>query len=133
MARFPVTNEQYNLYAKAKGIKHPVDGWEKKKDHPVVYVGWNDAMAYCKWLNDLLKGELPSGLVLRLPTEAEWEKAARGEKGNEWPWGNEFDKNKCNSQRGRQRWHNIRRFIFAAWRLALWLRRHGRQCVGMDA
>ena len=100
VARFPVTNEQYNLYAKAKGIKHPINGWEKKKDHPVYYLGWNDAMAYCKWLNNLFKSELPLGLVLRLPTEAEWEKAARGEKGNEWPWGNEFDKNKCNSSEG---------------------------------
>ncbi|MCJ7432994.1 MAG: SUMF1/EgtB/PvdO family nonheme iron enzyme [Anaerolineales bacterium] len=100
MARFPVTNEQYSLYAKAKGIKHPVDDWEKKKDRPAYYLEWENAMAYCKWLNDLLKGELPSGLVLRLPTEAEWEKAARGEKGNEYPWGNEFDKNKCNSEEG---------------------------------
>jgi len=100
MARFPITNEQYNLYAKAKRIKHPVDDWEKKKDHPVVYVNWDDVSAYSQWLNNLLKNELPSGLVLRLPTEAEWEKAARGKKGNEYPWGNEFDKNKCNSSAG---------------------------------
>jgi len=100
MARFPVTNELYNAYVKSKGIKHPVDGWGKKKDHPVTYVNWTDAMTYCQWLNDLLKGELPEGLTLRLPTEAEWEKAARGTDGNEYPWGNEFDKNKCNSTEG---------------------------------
>lgn len=100
MARFPVTNELYNAYVKDRGIKHPVDGWEQKEDHPVVRVSWNDAMIYCQWLNDLFKGELTSGLVLRLPTEAEWEKASRGVDGREYSWGNTFDKNKCNSSEG---------------------------------
>jgi formylglycine-generating enzyme required for sulfatase activity len=100
MARFPVTNELYNAYVKAKGIKHPVDGWGKEKAHPVVNISWKDARAYCRWLNDLLKSELPSGLVFRLPTEAEWEKAARGTDGREYPWGNQFDKNKCNTSEG---------------------------------
>ncbi|MFH0878401.1 MAG: SUMF1/EgtB/PvdO family nonheme iron enzyme [Lentisphaerota bacterium] len=98
IARFPVTNEHYAAYV-GKG-KHPVSDWQKKKDHPVINVSWQDAMAYCKWLNNLLKGRLPQGLILRLPTEAEWEKAARGTDGSEWPWGNEFDKNKCNSDEG---------------------------------
>jgi formylglycine-generating enzyme required for sulfatase activity len=100
MARFPVTNAQYGMYAKAKGIIHPVRGWEKKGDHPVVNVSWNDAMAYCQWLNDLQRNELPSGVVLRLPSEAEWEKAARGTDGLTYPWGNTFDKNKCNVDEG---------------------------------
>ncbi len=102
MARYPITNELYNAYAKSKGIKHPVDGWEKKKDHPVVYVLWNDALEYCGWLNDQISNsELKNlNLVLRLPTEAEWEKAARGTDGLEYPWGNQFDKNKCNSKEG---------------------------------
>ena len=100
MARFPVTNEQYSIYAKAKGIKHPGSDWENKKDHPVTRISWKGAMSYCRWLNSLLKTELPSGLVLRLPTEAEWEKAARGLDGKEYPLGNAFDKNKCNSIEG---------------------------------
>lgn len=95
MARFPVTNEQYAAFI-GKG-KHPVGDWQEKQDHPVVRVSWKDAMAYCNWLTDLLAGHLPQDLVLRLPTEAEWEKAARGVDGREWPWGNEFDKDKCNS------------------------------------
>ncbi|MFH0878188.1 MAG: SUMF1/EgtB/PvdO family nonheme iron enzyme [Lentisphaerota bacterium] len=95
MTRLPVTNEQYAAFV-GKG-KHPVSDWQEKKDHPVWFVSWHDAMAYCQWLNDLLKGILPNGLILRLPTEAEWEKAARGTDGRQWPWGDEFDENKCNS------------------------------------
>jgi formylglycine-generating enzyme required for sulfatase activity len=95
-ARYPVTNMQYDVYVKTKGIAHPVFDWHSKKDHPVTMVSWNEVIEYCKWLNTLLKAELPSGKVLRLPTEAEWEKAARGVDGREYPWGNTFDKNKCN-------------------------------------
>lgn len=99
MARFPATNEQYNLYVNASGIQHPLEDWMRKKDHPVLLT-WVEAMAYCKWLNNLLKSELPSKLVVRLPTEAEWEKAARGTDGRKYPWGNEFDENHCNIEDG---------------------------------
>jgi len=102
MALYPITNELYNAYIKSSGGKHPVAGWERKKDHPVVNVSWNDAMAYCQWSNNLLKAELPVGWNLRLPTEAEWEKAARGTDGYEYPWGDQFNKNKCNTYEGRK-------------------------------
>jgi formylglycine-generating enzyme required for sulfatase activity len=98
MARFLVTNEQYNAYMKSKRSKHPVSGWEKKKDHPITCVYFPGA--YCQWLGNLFRAELPAGLVLRLPTEAEWEKAARGTDGLEYPWGNKFDQNKCNTGKG---------------------------------
>ena len=93
MARYPVTNAQYNQFTKK-------DFDKGKENHPVVGVSWQDAMAYCERLNSLLKSELPSDLILRLPTEAEWEKAARGTDGWEYPWGNTFDKNKCNTSEG---------------------------------
>ncbi|MBN8658291.1 MAG: SUMF1/EgtB/PvdO family nonheme iron enzyme [Anaerolineae bacterium] len=97
IARYPITNELYNHFLKTKGMKHPVIDWEKKKDHPVFSVRWNEAVTYCKWLNSLLQVEIPHGLILRLPTEAEWEKAARGIDGREYPWGNTFSDKKCNS------------------------------------
>jgi len=93
MARYPITNVQYTQFKKK-------DFDKGQENHPVVRVNWNDAMAYCQWLNGLIKAELPSGLTLRLPTEAEWEKAARGTDGYEYPWGNTFDKNKCNTIEG---------------------------------
>lgn len=125
MAKFILTNRQFSEFIKdtkyvttaekeggwhpkqgkfIKGVdwKHPTDNkdkWDDKEDHPVVQVSWDDAMAYCQWFNQTFKSDL-GDLLLRLPTEAEWEKAARGAYGNEWPWGNEFDKSKCNSSEG---------------------------------
>lgn len=98
IARNLVTNQQYSESLGKK--KHPVVDWLKKKSHPVVDVSWDDAVDYCKWFNESCKSEL-GDLVLRLTTEAEWEKAARGAYGNEWPWGNEFEAGKCNSAEGR--------------------------------
>jgi len=93
MGRFPVTNMQYNQFKKK-------DFGERKENHPVVNVSWGDAMDYCKWLNQMMKLELPSGSILRLPTESEWEKSARGTDWRAYPWGNAFDKNKSNAHEG---------------------------------
>lgn len=100
---FPITNEIYNYYVKANGIEHPVSNWEIKKRHPVVQISWNDAVAYCRWLDATINRNFPTGWTFRLPTEAEWEKAARGGDGRIFPWGNEFDKNKCNTEEGGRR------------------------------
>ncbi len=100
MARYPVTNEQFAKFVRAAAYKFDLySNWKKKADHPVAGVAWHDATAFFKWLNEQLRSDLGK-LVLRLPTEAEWEKAARGTDGRIYPWGNEFDKNKCNSGEG---------------------------------
>jgi formylglycine-generating enzyme required for sulfatase activity len=66
--------------------------------HPVVQVCWHDARAYCDWLNQQHIHELPEDCQFRLPSEAEWEKAARGPKGRVYPWGDDFDADLCNSR-----------------------------------
>jgi formylglycine-generating enzyme required for sulfatase activity len=94
--RTPVTNEEYQRFVQATGHSKPGhwrgDQIPKGKElHPVVYVNWQDAQAYCQWRSK------QASAAIRLPTEAEWEKAARGADGRRYPWGDEFDAKKCNS------------------------------------
>jgi formylglycine-generating enzyme required for sulfatase activity len=95
IGKYEVTFEQYDKYCEETGREKPDDsGWGRGK-RPVIKVSWEDATAYCEWLKK------KTGLNFRLPTEAHWEKAARGTDGRVYPWGNEFDKNKCNSEESR--------------------------------
>lgn len=70
------------------------------ENYPVVSVNFHDARAYCEWLNMQAFTELPDGYHFRLPGEAEWEKAARGPNGRQWPWGDRFEPLFCNSEEG---------------------------------
>lgn len=106
---YPVTNGQFARFIKEGGYALKSDLWTKEglkfikkekitqprlwddkklnqPDYPVVGVSWYEANAYAKWAGK------------RLPTEFEWERAARGTDGLIYPWGNEFDKEKCNTK-----------------------------------
>ena len=90
ISRFPITNEQFGEYAVSSGQPgFLIKDWRKKLNEPVVNISWHDAVAYTRWVNKVFSKEISKDLVFRLPTEAEWERASRGDVGREWPWGNE--------------------------------------------
>ena len=96
IGKYPITNQEYKAFTDATGYQTPVhwvDGKipEGKENHPVVNVNYYDAQAYCKWLSKI------TGETYRLPTEEEWEKAARGADGRRYPWGNEWNSNLANT------------------------------------
>lgn len=121
IGKVPVTNAQFEAFVKAtrhrtQAEQSGYDGWvltgttwgqvkgtdwrhprgpetgiAQKADHPVVQVSWDDAVAFCRWLRET------TGQAFRLPSEAEWEKAARGTQARIYPWGGEPpDANRCN-------------------------------------
>ena len=96
--KYEVTNLQYKSFIDAthrKSPKHFVNRTYPpgKADHPVVYVTWYDARDYCQWANK------------RLPTDIEWEKAARTDDGRTYPWGNDFHLHYANTP---QRWAELK-------------------------
>jgi formylglycine-generating enzyme required for sulfatase activity len=101
IGKYPVTNAQYRRFVETTKREWPSGRWQRseKANCPVVVVSWHDALAYCGWLTGVWReqGKIAAGEIVRLPTEAEWEKAARGTDGRIYPWGNEWDETKCNT------------------------------------
>ena len=113
ISRYPVTNAQYAAFTGDGGYTETWrdcwtdEGWKWKAErdspydaidpdfllanHPRVNVNFFEAAAFCRWLSQKL------GREVRLPSEAEWEKAARGQDGRIYPWGDDFDAAKCNT------------------------------------
>lgn len=109
IGRYPVTNARYGVFMEAGGYENPdywsSEGWDwgeesdttepehwndddlNQPNHPVTGVTYHEAEAYCAWAD------------LRLPTEQEWEKAARGTDGRTYPWGDQWQEARCNSQK----------------------------------
>ncbi|MCP4183268.1 MAG: SUMF1/EgtB/PvdO family nonheme iron enzyme [Hyphomicrobiales bacterium] len=98
IGRYPVTFEEYDYYCQEAGIETPDDnGWERG-DRPVIHMRWNDVVAYTKWLNVEVSGKAETPYYL--PSEAEWEYAARAGTETRYPWGDEWDKTKANGADG---------------------------------
>jgi len=118
IAKYPLTNAEYGRFIEAGGYRDKrwwtEAGWQRKEsdnwteprywrdgrfnkpNQPVVGVSWYEAVAYCRWLS------AETGQAYRLPTEAEWEKGARGTDGLRYPWGNQFKAERLNAREGEQ-------------------------------
>ena len=110
MARYPITNAQFQCFIDDGGFEN--DEWWRwplqrrplgkprwlHANHPRETVSWFDATAFCAWLESRLRarGELSAEWSLLLPTEQEWEKAARGREGLEYPWGERYESGRAN-------------------------------------
>jgi sulfatase modifying factor 1 len=89
MDKTEVTWRQFQKFAKAEGRTLPPEPqWGRPDYYALSATTWEEGADYCEWVGG------------RLPTEAEWEKAARGTDGRKYPWGNQWDPNKCNSISG---------------------------------
>ncbi|MBN2557066.1 MAG: SUMF1/EgtB/PvdO family nonheme iron enzyme [Anaerolineales bacterium] len=101
ISRFPITNVQYHAFVWETGHRIPRnwDGFripENLHEHPAVEISKQDASAYCKWLSG------KTGSRFRLPTEPEWERAARGDDDRNYPWGPFYEPFRANTSESKQ-------------------------------
>ena len=106
VGRYEVTVAQFAAFVEETGYRTDPAAFQRPPDHPVAAVSWTDALAYSRWLETTLRewpetppelGQLlRDGWRISLPSEAEWEKAARGSDGRIYPWGNEPRRDRAN-------------------------------------
>jgi len=107
IGRYEVTVAQYAAFVASSGYRvTDLRSLEGRPDHPVTWVSWTDAVEYARWLDgtlresratpDELAALLAEGWSVRLPTEAQWEKAARGPGGRIYPWGDQAREDRAN-------------------------------------
>jgi formylglycine-generating enzyme required for sulfatase activity len=108
IGRYPVTVAQFRAFVEGGGSRpENPESFQALANHPVVSVSWYEAQQYCDWLTERLRGwqgtPEPLATLVRneswqvgLPSEAEWEKAARGTDGRIYPWGSGLDPNRAN-------------------------------------
>ena len=118
MGKYPVTNAEYEKFIESGGYKDKrfwtESGWQEvgqsyneprfwqdvrfnKPNQPVIGLSWYECVAYCRWSSS------ETDQLYYLPSEAQWEKGARGVDGRMYPWGNEFDANFLNARDGNQK------------------------------
>ncbi len=115
ISRYPVTNQQFlefvnalDGYCRADWWDYSISAvdWHKNHhhppmldvihlDHPCVYVNWYDALAYCRWLSSKIN------IMISLPTETQWQRAAQGDEEQAYPWGEDFNTENCNTKESR--------------------------------
>jgi formylglycine-generating enzyme required for sulfatase activity len=112
ISKYPITNNQFTIFRDAQDGYSNTKWWEfspdafnwrinnpepkparfKGEERPREMVNWYDAIAFCQWLSS------HSGIQVSLPTALEWQRAARGDDNRTYPWGNAFDKSRCNTR-----------------------------------
>jgi formylglycine-generating enzyme required for sulfatase activity len=100
IARLPVTESEYQQFVRETGYWELPAHWRDgapppfRANHPVYGMGWQGALLYAQWVSER------TGVQHRIPTEAEWEKAARGTDRRAFPWGERFDPGRANTREG---------------------------------
>ena len=110
ITRYEITNVQFMEFLKHVDIeiRSSAKRWRTIPDLPVTNISWHEAIKFCDWMTVNYTHDEHPDYVFRLPTEAEWEKAARGDDGREWPWGNQFsisnrvEDMRCNCRRSKE-------------------------------